>query len=787
MKALNRALLRDFGRLRAQVLTLSLVVAAGAGVFVAMKLTVDALDGARGQYFRVQRFADLFGGLKRAPRAILLDLAAIDGIAQIDGRVAGDVPLFVPGHTQPATVHLQSIDAHAQKPLGTVRIRQGRLPDPDRDNEVVLNEPFAEANRLKPGDGVAAVLNGRLRQLRVVGIGISPEFVFSLPPGVLAPNDERYGVAWMLRAPLESAFDVGGAFNDIAVQLAPGAVRADVIAALDRRLARFGGHGVYARADQQSFRMLDERIARLRGMLVFIPGLFLLVAAFVLNVVLGRLVEGQREQVGALKAFGYSNGRLAGHYLTLATLTVVPGALVGVAGGLELGHALVHWFVHYFRLPLISDGVDWGAVIGAVSVVLLAAFFGALSAVRRATRLHPVEAMRPPSPPLYRHGLVERLRLTRQLPAAVLMVARNVRIAPMRAIASIAALALATALCIVGSFFGGSLDVLLHHQFETAMREDLSVSLVRPVSPSVCASLAALDGVVTCEPLSATPVRAHFGEHSRQTAVMTLPDHGTLRRIIARDGQPVAIPPAGLMVSRRLLQRLGAEVGDGLTLETVEGRPRWVTVPVTEALDDELGLSIYATAATLSHILGEAPTTTQALLRVAPGREAQILARLSAMPVVVGVTSRAAAIADFEKSVAKSLRVMTTILAVLAAVLAIAVVYNGARVALAESARDLASLRVLGFTRAEVGWILLGEMAIAVAVGVPLGWGLGHLLAAGAVAGMAADEFRLPLVITTSTYLLATLVVVGASLVSALQMRRLINRLDLVEVLKTRE
>ncbi|HEX9101985.1 MAG TPA: ABC transporter permease, partial [Polyangia bacterium] len=511
MRALDRALFRDLWRLRAQVLTLSLVVAAGAGVFVAMKLTVDALDGARAEYFRAQRLGDLFGALKRAPRALLPDLAAISGVARIDGRVTGTVPMFVPGRAQPSTVTLMSVDPHEDAPLDAVRIRRGRQPNPDRDDELVVNEPFAEANRLGPGDAVSAVLNGRIRRLRVVGVGISPEFVFSLPPGVISPNDERYGVAWMLRRPLEAAFDLGGAFNDIVVQLGPGAVRADVIDALDRALVRYGGRGAYERKDQQSFKMLDVRIARLRGMLVFLPGLFLLVAAFVLNVVLGRLVQGQREQIGALKAFGYGDGRLARHYLSLAALTVAPGALVGVVGGLELGHALVRLFVRYFRLPLSGDAVDWAAVTGALAVVLAAAGVGALQAVRAVARLQPVEAMRAPSPPVYRRGLVERLRLSRRVPAALLMVARNLGMAPARALASVAALAFATALCVTGSFFGGSLDALVHHQFDRAMREVLSVAFVRPLDPEVCDGLRALPGVTACEAPAGAPVRVRFG------------------------------------------------------------------------------------------------------------------------------------------------------------------------------------------------------------------------------------------------------------------------------------
>jgi putative ABC transport system permease protein len=787
MRALDRALLRDLWRLRAQVLTLGLVVAAGASVFVSMKVTVDAVDGAREAYFRAQRLGDLFGSLKRAPRSLLGDLAAISGVAQVDGHVVGDVPVFLPGRRQSSTVHLVSIDPRRPAPLDAVRVRSGRLPDPDRTDEVVLNEPFAEATQTRPGDALTAVLNGRLRRLRVVGVGISPEFVFQLAPGTVSPNDERYGVGWMHQASLEAAFDLKGAFNDLVVGLAPGAVRGEVIAAIDRRLAPFGGRGAYGRDDQPSYHALDSRIQRIRAMLVFLPALFLLVAAFVLNVVLSRLVQGQREQIGALKAFGYPNARLARHYLAMAGLAVLPGAVVGVAGGLEMGAALVRLYVRYFRLPLAGGGVDWAAIGGALAVVFIAATVGALQAVRSVTRLHPVEAMRPPAPPVYRQGYLERLRLVRRLPASALMVARNLRLQPLRAAASIAALAFATALCVTGTFFSGSLDALVRHQFDTAMREDLTVGFAKPISPDACAGLRALAGVVACEPLVTVPVRAHLGPLSKQVAVTTLPEGGQLRRIIDTDGRAAPVPPAGLLVSRRLLHRLGAQVGDSLALEVLEGRPRTLAMPVRGAVDDELGLSIFASAETLTTLLGEAPAMTSALLRVAPGREAEVLQRLGELPVVVGVTSRTAAIADFEKATAESMRAMTTILALLSAMLAIAVVYNGARVTLAERARDLASLRVLGFTRGEVSSILLGEMGLELGLAIPLGLALGRWLAGLTVTGLAADEFRLPFVITMATYFLAATVVVGASLVSALQMRRLIDRLDLVEVLKTRE
>jgi len=787
MRALDRALFRELSRLRAQVLTLSLVVAAGACVFVAMKVTVDALEGGRAAYFRAQRFADLFVSLKRAPRSVAERLAAIDGVAEVDTRIAGDVPAFVRDRRDPALLRLVSLDPRAVAPLDAVRIRQGRAPVADRDDEIVLNEPFAEANRLVPGDSLTAVLNGRLRRLRVVGVGISPEFLFTLPPGALAPNDERFGVAWMAPAPLESAFEMKGAFNDAVFRLAPGARAAAVIAQIDRLLVPYGGRGAYDRGDQQSAKQLDARIGRLHAMLVFLPALFLLVAAFVLNVVLGRLVQAQREQIGALKAFGYDDARLGRHYLSLALLAVVPGAILGVALGLELGHALVTLFVRFFRLPVAGDVLDGAAIAGAVAVVVGAALVGAWQAARRVVRLQPVEAMRAPAPPSFRRSLLARVGVARRAPAALLMILRNIRLSPARTLASITALAFATALCVSGSFLGGAIDALMHHQFDAAMREDLTVAFARPLARDSCGSLRAIDGVIACEPLVAVPVRARFGAVYHEVAVTALPEASQLRRIIDTSGAPVPVAPAGLMVSRRLLHRLGARVGDGLTLETIEGRPRRVVLPVSAAIDDEMGLNIWVRLPTLARITGDAPAATSALLRVAPGADARVIARAGAMPQVIGISSRAGAIRDFELAAGQSMRVMNTILALLAAIMAIAVVYNGARVALAERARDLASLRVLGFSRAEVSRILLGEMGLAVAAGVPLGLLLGRVLARGIVAGMAADEFRLPLVVTPATYLLAVCVVVGAAVLSALQLRRLIDRLDLVEVLKTRE
>ncbi|NIM62628.1 MAG: ABC transporter permease, partial [Acidobacteria bacterium] len=190
--------------------------------------------------------------------------------------------------SEPVTGRLISIDVTQGARLNDVALLRGRLPEPDRPGEVLVGEGFALAHDLDPGASFFAVINGRKRELSVVGIGLSPEFVYAIRPGDLMPDDSRFGVMWMDRKALATAFDMEGGFNDVTLKLAPGASAAEAVAYLDRLLERYGGLGAFPRSLQISHWYLDSELRQLRGFGMFVPVVFLSVAAFLLNVVLRR-------------------------------------------------------------------------------------------------------------------------------------------------------------------------------------------------------------------------------------------------------------------------------------------------------------------------------------------------------------------------------------------------------------------------------------------------------------------------------------------------------------------
>jgi putative ABC transport system permease protein len=318
MRAIHRKLIRDLLHMRSQAITIAAVLAAGSAMYVAYFSTFDSLQRTLASYYADYRFANLFTNVKRAPLSLLPRLREIDGVAQADARVVVDVTLDLPGVTEPMTGRLVSMDFPRDRPLNDVFLRRGRDPAPGREAEVLVSEAFADARGLGPGDAIGAIINGRRRELEIVGIALSPEYVYSIRAGDLLPDPARLGIFWMEREALGAAFDMEGGFNDVAIRLAPGASEPAVAAALDALLEPYGSFGTIPRRLQTSAWFLQNELNQLQTAGIVVPTIFLLVAAFLLNVSLNRIVAVQREQIAALKAMGYSNGDLAG--------TIRPGA-----------------------------------------------------------------------------------------------------------------------------------------------------------------------------------------------------------------------------------------------------------------------------------------------------------------------------------------------------------------------------------------------------------------------------------------------------------------------------
>ena len=786
LPAIHRKLLRDLRRLRGQMISIAVVVACGVMAVVSMRGTYTALDRSRARFYERQRFADVWVSVVRAPEPVAGIVAALPGVGRVQTRILTDVALEVPWLVEPARARLVSIPDDRPAELDRLYLVAGRLPDPARTDEVVASERFATTNGLALGDTLGAVIAQRWQRLRIVGIGVAPDYLFEIAPGDLFPDSRRFGILWMRRGVLGPAAGMEGAFNELALSLAPGASRAAVIAAVDRLLAPYGGLGAYGREDQFSSRILDSEIQQNRVTGTVVPAIFLGVAAFLLNIVLARLIATQRDEVAVLKAFGYTNGEVGRHFLGYAAAAVLLGVVLGTVLGVLVGRLFIVMYGQFFRFPDLAFRVDVPTAVVAIGVSAVAALVGSLGAVRRAVALPPAEAMRPEAPAIFRHGPIERITLGAIRSPVTRMILRNLERRPARSIISVIGVAFAAAILVVGRFFFDAAGFMGDYQYREIQREDVTVLFETQRGAAVRHELARLPYVTRVELFRSVPVRLHSGHRTRTLSLTGVEPRSRLRRILGQDGREVVLPATGVVLTTALAEELGVGAGDSVLVEVLEGsRPRR-TLAIGGTVDELLGLSAYMNDEELARWLRETPTASGAYLRVA-GDPAPVHERLRGMPIVAGVTTRSVMLENFQRQLADNLLVSATIFAILAAAIAVGVLYNGARISLSERGRDLASLRVLGFTRGEVAVMLLGEQAIVTAAGIPLGWLIGAGLSALLVRAMATDLYRFPLVITPTSYAYAATIVAIAATVAGLLVRRRLNRLDLVAVLKTRE
>lgn len=787
MSTLQRKLLRDLAGMWGQALAIALVIASGVATYVMSITTFEAMYATQQNYYRDYRLADVFANLKRAPERLSRRIAEIPGVDLLETRVQTQVNIDIAGFSDPVSGLLVSLPDNGEPQLNLLHLRQGRLPVSGRDDEIVLSEPFALAHQLQPGAKISAIINGHRKTLSVVGIALSPEYINIIQPGALFPDDLRYGVLWMARTPLATAYDMEGAFNDLALSLFPGTPLESVLEQLDFILAPFGGLGSYGRKDQLSNRFVTSELQGLEVMAAVFPVIFMGVATFLLNVVISRLVGLQREQIAALKAFGYRNFEIGWHYWQLVMLITVLGVVLGIVFGVWLGHGLSNLYQTFYHFPYLDYHLRASVALSAFAFSLAAALLGTLHALHRAVRLPPAEAMRPEPPARYRRGWLDRLGLQRLLSQPARMILRNLQRQPLKALFSVIGIALACAILVVGSFQEDSIDYMVTVQFRLSQKDDLSVALTGPSSHRALYELRSLPGVNHAEPQRAIPVRLRAGQYHYRTGVQGLTADGALHELLDTDLQTIRLPPEGVVLSEYLARQLRVKAGDSVTLEVLEGARPIRQVPVAAVVQQYIGVAAYMDIDALNRLLGEAQALTGAALLVDATARQAVYQQLKEMPKVAGVTSKAHAINSFYDTMGENLLVFAFINTLLAGTITFGVVYNSARISLSERSRELASLRVLGFTRAEVGYILLGELGLLTLLAIPLGFLLGRGLCAYMASALSSDLYQIPLITNPSSYAFAASVVLVCSLISSMLIGRQLKHLDLVGVLKTRE
>ncbi len=788
MSLLDRKLLRDLWAVKSQAFAVALVMSCGLAMMIMTRSLILSLESTRDDYYREYRFAQVFASLKRAPLSVAEQIAAIPGVAAVQTGIALQVTLDLPGMAEPAVGLMQSLPEEGELVLNRLYLRRGRiLVGRASHGEILAGEAFAEVHGLQPGDAISAIVYGRKQTFRIAGIVLAPQFVFEAPPGSALPDNRTYGVFWMPYKELAAASNLDGAFNSLSLTLAPGTREEAVIAEVDRVLQPYGGRGAYGRESHPSHTRVRDEINVLHGLSIGFPLVFLGVAAFMTNAVMSRQITLQREQIAMLKACGFSNRQIGWHYFKFSLAIVVVGTALGAIGGYALGLKLVDMYHLFFRFPQLEFMLARSVLVAAVGVSALAAFTGVWGAVRTAVRLPPAEAMRPEPPANFRAALVERTPLARALSVSLRMALRNIERRPARAILTCVALALATGILIVPSALRDGIDYVLDYQWDLMQRHTAYVSLIEPGPARVLADFRNLPGVILAEPVRAAPVELRAGNRLRRLGLVGLSARPVLNRVIDERERQLTLPPEGLVLSTKLAEVLGVAPGDLLNVRVLEGERPELVVPVAALAQDFAGTAAFAEIGQLNRLLGEGDRITGAYLSVAAGEWPAFLRALKETPRAGSVVIKDGIRASFRKTTAESMGLIQKIYMTFAVVVAFGIVYNSARISLSERQRELATLRVIGFTRGEVAAVLVSELAVLTLVALPFGLLIGSGFATAIIQTVNTEFVRVPVILQTSNYALAVLVVAGASLVSAALASRRLNQLDLVGVLKARD
>ncbi len=787
MAPLDRKLTRNLWHLRGQVLAIALVVASGVAVLVMSLATFEALDETASAYYDRYRFADMFAGVKRAPDRVARRIGAIPGVQTVETRIKRFAILDIDGFDEPVVGQLVSVPDGRNAELTRLVIRAGRLIEPGRPDEVILGEPFAEAHDFQVGDKLQAIINDTRRSLEIVGIALSPEFVYTIGPGALMPDDQRFGVLWMGRDALAAAYDLEGAFNDVALSLLPGTSVQAVIDRLDRLLEPYGGVGAIERADQISNWFVANELQQLKTMATILPSIFLAVAAFLTNMVLTRLIAMERAEIGLFKAFGYSDLQVGWHYVKMVMAMTAVGIAIGWLSGAWLGRFNTELYAELYRFPFLLFQPGPKAFVIAAMVSLGAALTGTIGSVRRATSLPPAEAMQPPAPPAFRHRWLGNSRLARWLDQPTRIILRQILRWPVRSGLTVAGVALAIAVLIMAGQWIDSIDHMIQVQYVDGQRQDMVVGLAEPRSRSVVREFAHLPGVLAVEPMRVIAARFRVGARTHRDVLQGVEPDAVLAPIHDVAGGTVDLPPYGLALSTKLAEKLDVGLGDDVTVDILEGRRPERSIPVVRLFETYIGMPAYMDLRALNRTLREPPTVDYVNLLVDKPTLPALFAALKRTPQVATLTLRQAAIDSFRDTLGENLMIFVSFFSAFAAALGFGVVYSSARIALSERGRELATLRVLGFSRWEISYVLLGQVAILIALALPLGWIAGWALVWLVISGFETELFRVPFVIDGATYGTASLMVLAAAMVSAIVIRRRLDRLDLIAVLKTRE
>lgn len=787
---LIRKMFRDLWENRGAYVACIIIILIGLMIFTSYSKVIDNLIMAQQTFYKSQNFADGFIELEEMPYDEAVTLGSIRGIDSIQGRMVKDVRVLFSGSTENVYLRLVSMDTSQDKILNDVMLIQGSPLDAKELNIWVDNK-FFEANNLELNQEILVIAAGKKKDLRVVGMGRSPEFIYAMRTSSdIFPTPQTFGIAYMPLEIMKNIFSEGGNINNIVFTLKPGFLYEDVEEEIKPELTKYGLKSIVSRKDQLSHLLLTEELKGIKSVARSLPTLFLGIAGMILFITLKRMIERQRGQIGILKAFGYTRKEIMLHYLSYAVFIGSIGGILGSAAGTALSYPFTTMYEMFFNMPGLEGSITYSYFLTGTAFSLFFSVIAGYSGARGALSLEPAEAMRPPAPIIGKEAFLERIRVFwNMLTVQGRMAVRNISRHPGRTVFMFLGIMFTFALLSLPWTMKDLSDKMLIDQYEKVQTYNIKIPLAAPLKQKeIERELSRYPGVKILETMTEVPITLKNKWLQKDVVLLGLIQNSQLYHILDKEGKEVPLPKDGILLSERLAELLDAGSGSEITLESqlMKDPERKAAITVTGVIPQIMGINAYMDINSAQELIGQGRIATAIILDMNEEHVPSLREDYRNAGTINGIES-STQLLEQSKELMASFNAAIVVMVFFGMVTGFAIIYNASLVTLSERSRDLATMLVLGMTPREVLSVVTFEQWFIGIFGMLAGVPLTKMLLVGMAQSFNNDIYTMPSTTSGVSFIIALVFTVISIWLAQQIAARKISAFDLVEVLKDRE
>ena len=762
----------------AAIVVVSIAIMLFVGASISLNTLIDSKDVA----YELNNFPDVYARLISISDKKISSLQNIDKIKSFEPRLVEELKI---ANTN-KTIRMMSIT----KNIGKYVLVEGSAP---RENafEILIDEKFAEANNYKIGQDITVISNGVKKNMKICGTMFTAEGIYSIRDNsTIMPNYSIFSLGFTDIASLQRLTGKNY-YNEILFDLKDNVEFEDVKNDIKREIENYGLINLYPQDDQISDTMIDGEIDEQKSLMIVMPIIFLSVAILVMGIMVKRIIEQQRMQIGILKSFGYSDFQVGFHYASYCLIIGLIGGIIGCICGVGFGHIMLSMYKAFFNMEFINNHSQTQLFIMGIALSSTFSVAAGINAATKAVNIMPSEAMRQEAPKSGKKMFIEALPVFNMVfNSRGKMSVRNISRNKKRSFFIILGIALAFAISVLPWSLLELMDKMIFDRYRYTEKYDIKIFLNGFTSKSGGENaLNLMSKIQYKQGVLEVPVTLEYQGVKEDTVAIELQQDSRLYTVVDDDKNKVDIPSGMIVLSEKLAEKLKADVGDYISLKSPYSKYKEDKhyIKVGKIVKQSIGMNGYLNITYLSNILGYEDMCNSILLKVEDENYIYDLReKFQDLEKIVSIQSKLENMNQIRQRM-ETMYSMIYFMAIIAAAMTFAIVYNTFVVVLLERQREISTLMVLGMKEKDVLSIISLEQNITSIIGIILGLPIAKLFIIIMSKTIITDTFTMPTDMSLNSVLIALILLVISAVSAQLLASRKLNKIEIVDVLKSGE